>query len=113
MQSSGTLRDNRSQISEEMTKIFCAAELQAELRETLLLRHGPILGGKPLAVALGYRSVAAFRQARRRGQITVPLFIVPHRQGWFALTQDVADWLTCLRLASQRKEADQNTLRTA
>lgn len=92
-----------------MTNDLIAAKLQAGLRETLFQRHGPILGGKTLAATLGYQSVAAFRQARRRGQITVPLFTVPHRQGWFALSQDVADWLVRLRLTPQEREENRKT----
>jgi hypothetical protein len=71
--------------------------LKVQLRESLLRLHGPLLGGKPLVLALGHRSVESLRQARRRGQVAVPLFTVPNRRGWFALTQDVADWLASVR----------------
>lgn len=71
--------------------------LRAELRESLLRLHGPLLGGEALASALGHRSAESLRQARRRGQVAVPLFTVPNRRGWYALTQDVADWLTATR----------------
>ena len=81
--------------------------LQVELRESLLRFHGPLLGGEALVEALGHRSAASLRQARRRGQITVTLFTVPNRRGWFALTQEVADWLVSVRLKSeQRGEGD-------
>jgi len=76
------------------------ADLKAQLRESLLRLHGPLLGGAPLVAALGHRSAASLRQARRRGQVAVPLFTVQNRRGWFALTQDVADWL-----AEMRREA--------
>ena len=74
------------------------AHLRKELRETLLRLHGPLLGGEPLAAALGHRSVASLRQARRRGQVMVPLFTVPNRRGWFALTLDV--WLSATRMGA-------------
>lgn len=48
-----------------------------QLYEDLLERHGPILGGVDLAQAMGYRSLAAFRQARRRGQVEVSLLAFP------------------------------------
>ena len=76
------------------------AHLRKELRETLLRLHGPLLGGEPLAAALGHRGVASLRQARRRGQVMVPLFTVPNRRGWFALTLDVADWLSATRMGA-------------
>lgn len=61
--------------------------------EDLRKQHGPILGGEDLSKALGYRSLAAFRQARRRGQVEVELFSLPNRRGVFALVFEVAQWL--------------------
>lgn len=72
-------------------------DLRSELRTTLEDRHGPVLGGGDLRRALGYVNAAALRQARRRGQVTVPLFTLPKRRGMFALTRDVADWLSDAR----------------
>lgn len=77
--------------------------LQLELRESLLRMHGPLLGGKALVAALGHKSSASLRQARRRGQVSVTLFTVPNRRGWFALTQDVADWLVDIRMGVQEE----------
>lgn len=71
--------------------------LQQQMRESMLRLHGPLLGGDALIAALGHRTAASLRQARRRGQVDVPLFMVPNRRGWFALTQDVADWLADIR----------------
>jgi len=67
--------------------------LANELRESLEGRYGPLLGGANLVEALGYRNVAALRQARRRGHVAVTLFSLPKRRGYFALTRDVAEWL--------------------
>lgn len=80
------------------------AVVRAQLRETLLRLHGPLLGGDALVSALGHRSAASLRQARRRGQVAVPLFTVPNRRGWFALTLDVADWLAAMRASASAKE---------
>lgn len=71
--------------------------LRSQLRLSLLSTHGPLLSGEALATAMGFRSQASLRQARLRGQVGVPLFTVPRRRGWFALTQDVADWLAEVR----------------
>lgn len=68
-------------------------DLHAILYDELLERHGPIIGGLDLAHAMGYRSLAAFRQARRRGQVEVQLFSLPNRRGVFALVAEVARWL--------------------
>ncbi len=70
---------------------------RTQLRESLLHLHWPLMGGPDLMTALGHRSPASLRQARRRGQIGIVLFTVPNRRGLFALTQDVADWLAQMR----------------
>jgi len=69
------------------------SELSKELRKELEQRHGPLLGGAALVVALGYPSAAALRQARRRGKLAVAMFRLPGRRGYFSLARDVADWL--------------------
>lgn len=76
-------------------------ELQDVLRNELEANHGPLITGNALVSALGLRSGAALRQARRRGQIAVPLFTVPHRRGLFALSRDIADWLARVRLSAE------------
>jgi hypothetical protein len=75
------------------TSIDLDAPLINALYEDLRSQHGPILGGADLSRALGYRSLAAFRQARRRGQVEVKLFSLPNRRGVFALGIEVAQWL--------------------
>lgn len=76
-------------------------ELAGWLHDGLLARHGPVLGGEDLARALGYRSQAAFRQARRRGQVDIALFSLPNRRGVFALTCVVATWLAQIYQGNQ------------
>ena len=80
--------------------------LQQQMRESMLRLHGPLLGGQALTAALGHRTAASLRQARRRGQVAVPLFTVPNRRGWFALTLDVADWLADMRSEVAKEERD-------
>lgn len=88
-----------------------SASLQSGLRESMLRMHGPLLGGDALVAALGHKNHASLRQARRRGQVAVTLFTVPNRRGWFALTQEVADWLASMRLeAGQKGEGDSTRL---
>lgn len=71
--------------------------LKAALREEMESRHGPLLGGTTLVAALGLKSAAALRQARKRGHVAVAVFTLPKRRGVFALTRDVADWLAQAR----------------
>lgn len=74
--------------------------LKLQLRRELEQLHGPLLGGQKLIVSLGLGNAAALRQARRRGRVAVPLFTLPSRRGFFALTRDVADWLAEARLTA-------------
>lgn len=60
--------------------------------------HGPLLKGDGLANALGYKSLASLRQAKKRNQVGVALFELPNRKGLYALTAEVADWLAMCRL---------------
>jgi hypothetical protein len=76
--------------------------LEAQLCESLLRLHGPMISGDDLRITLGYPSKDAFRQAFVRKTVPVPVFDIEHRRGKFALTQDVAAWL-----AAQRERARQ------
>lgn len=69
---------------------------KSEIFEELQARFGPLIGGKELALALGFASTTAFRQALRRGNIPVKVFVLPSRKGKFALTRDVSRWLETL-----------------
>lgn len=67
--------------------------LARKIEQDLLDRHGPLIGGEHLSQALGFVSLKAFRQARRRGRVDVHTFNIVGRRGSFALTSDVARWL--------------------
>lgn len=75
--------------------------LKKQLRQDLERIHGPLLGGPKLVAALGHSNAASLRQARRRGRVAVPLFTLPKRRGFFALTLDVANWLAEARLTAK------------
>jgi hypothetical protein len=79
------------------SQLASVQKLVKQLHQELHVQHGPVLGGESLARALGYRSLDAFRQARRRGQVEVPLLSLPNRRGVFALALDVAQWLARAR----------------
>ncbi|HCY15439.1 MAG TPA: hypothetical protein DHV21_05590 [Curvibacter sp.] len=68
-------------------------QLAAQLEAELLNRYGPMMGGKDLHRALGYRSAVGFRSALSRQQVFVTVFNLAHRRGKFALTKDIAVWL--------------------
>ncbi len=59
----------------------------------LLEKYGPLIDGKELASLLRFSSMAAFRQALRRGALPVKVFELPGRKGKFAFTQDLVQWL--------------------
>ncbi|MEJ1129073.1 helix-turn-helix transcriptional regulator [Variovorax sp. CCNWLW225] len=52
-----------------------------------------MIPGTDLWHLLGYPTPGAFRQAAHRGRVPVPLVVLPHRRGRFALRRDVASWI--------------------
>lgn len=72
-------------------------QLTHEIERSLFDRHGPLMADDNLRIALGYKSMEAFRQAMSRGTLGVPVFSIPHRRGKYALVKDVAAWLATLR----------------
>jgi hypothetical protein len=67
------------------------------LEHELSSRHGPMMTGEHLRIALGYPSKEAFRQAVARKTTPIPIFGIEKRRGKFALTKDVAAWLAAQR----------------
>lgn len=65
-----------------------------ELVQRLSDKYGAVLSSKALVKELGYPSAASFQQALARGAVPVPIFKIEHRRGSFALTRDVAIWLS-------------------
>ena len=63
--------------------------LIAELKQ----RYGPLLGPPQLVWLLGFKSHDSCTRALRTGALHVPAFRLPGRPGYFAFTEDVADWL--------------------
>lgn len=86
------------------------AALAHALEHDLFERHGPLIADDALRLALGYRSMEAFRQAMVRRTVPVPVFALANRRGKYALVKDVAWWLAELRIAaanpSERKKTD-------
>lgn len=74
--------------------------LNVALPAELERQYGPLLGGDALRQALGYPSRASLRQAYYQQRVPVPVFKIPRRRGFFALTRDVAQWLCAIRLNS-------------
>lgn len=63
-------------------------------------RYGLLMGSHELTEALGFASLASFRQACRRRNIHIPMFKIAGRAGRFALSSDVAKWLWSMRTAN-------------
>ena len=68
-------------------------ELAKQIENDLIERFGIVLGAKILAKTLGYASIDALRQSIVRKTNPIPVFKLPNRRGYFALTKDVAEWL--------------------
>lgn len=67
--------------------------LYTKLLNDLSSRYGQVIGGEKLSKALGFSSVAAMKQALKRGSLDIPTFFIEGRRGRFALASDVASWL--------------------
>lgn len=65
----------------------------AALTLELSQRYGEVIGGNTLKRALGFSTMAAFKQSINRGTLTLPTFYIEGRRGRYALASDVAEWL--------------------
>lgn len=83
---------------EPMQIQILASELELDLKH----RYGLMVGGSALWRELGYTSYDAFRKAKQRGRIEVPLFEVANRRGFFALSKEVACWIATQRCSRQQ-----------
>ncbi len=71
--------------------------LEPQMQDIMLKEYGPLMGGEDLRRALGYRTWSAFARAVRSESLGVSVFDIPGRRGKFALTREVASWLTRVR----------------
>lgn len=78
--------------------------MRNSLEQQLMNEFGPIMGGRELVRALGYRTLPAFRRACRDGVLGLRVFNLPDRKGKFALTRDVADFI--VKYAEQQPEKE-------
>lgn len=90
-----------------------AFERQVTAKERQLIRDfgAMLLSGRPLQMALGYRTLESLRQAIKRGTVPVRVFPIENRRGKFALPKDVARWLVHLEIGqvppTTRNDRDQ------
>jgi hypothetical protein len=66
------------------------------LLAALLRQYGPLLGPEDLRHALAFQSRSALHQAVVRGAVPIRVFKLPSRNGRFALTHELAQWLADL-----------------
>jgi hypothetical protein len=74
--------------------------LRKRLEQSIADKYGHMIGGADLANLLGYRSTDTLRKAVANQTLTLKTFVVPGRQGRFALTAEVTDWLIAMRSQS-------------
>jgi hypothetical protein len=83
----------------DMTQHNPPEPLIKELQDVLTRLHGSLLVSRDLWKVLGYASPKAYRQARTRKRVPMTKFEIEGRSGHFAVTLDVARWLTEQRLS--------------
>lgn len=69
-------------------------QYKKQLVKELTNDYGTLISGNSLCHLLGFPSMAAFRKGIERGTIEVPILTFDNRRGKFALTKDIAEWLT-------------------
>ena len=68
-------------------------DVMQNLKTQMIATFGPTIGGSDLYAALGFKTYSAFYRSYKRNEIGVPVFTLNGRRGWFALTEEVAEWL--------------------
>ena len=74
-----------------------------DLERKMNNQFGPVIGGKDLYSALGFKTYPAFHRINSLGELGVHVFKLTGRRGWFALTEDVAKWLEEQSLKPSKK----------
>jgi hypothetical protein len=81
------------------------ASARDEVRRQLFRTYGPLLTREQIVRILGFRTAEALERSVERGQIALRVIRIPHRQGLFARTSDLIDYLDSLdQHVIQRKE---------
>lgn len=86
--------DTNTAISRNSRVLTIMTSRSHQLNDAMLRQYGPLIGGADLRKALGFRTAATFQRAVREKTLNVPVFDVPGRRGKFALTVDIAIWIT-------------------
>lgn len=76
-------------------------DLGESLANQLIDKHGPLISGEDLWKSIGFTSATAFKQAKSKGRLDIPVFSLPNRRGSYAFTEHVAEWLR--KLAKEAK----------
>ena len=77
-----------------------------EILMDLTERYGELVGGVLLSKILGYTSLDAVKRSIERRTLNLPTFFVKGRRGRFALTVDIAQWLSECRANTDYKSRD-------
>jgi len=78
-------------------------DLGESLANQLLEEHGPLISGEDLWKTIGFTSASAFKQAKSKHRLDIPVFSLPNRRGSYAFTMHVADWLRKLAKEAEMK----------
>lgn len=68
------------------------------IEKELIDKYGGVIGNADLRHELGYKSYSSFNRAVRMGLLAVKVFEIKNRRGKFALTTDIANWLSELKI---------------
>lgn len=80
-----------------------AKEDFSHFEQEVISKYGLLMSSNDLVEILGYTSLGAFRQGRKRKKIDLKMFKMEGRAGMFALSVDVAKYLWQKRNESEAK----------
>lgn len=64
-----------------------------DLKSRMFEKYGPTITGDDLYQMLGFETYEAFHRARKLNQFSIKLFKLENRRGWYALTEELAEWI--------------------
>ncbi len=79
------------------------SEFKQYIEQQLINQYGVLVTGDSLHKALGFNSSAAFRKGVERGTVEIPIMSFKNRRGKYALSTDIAEWITKYRFSSLEK----------
>lgn len=64
-----------------------------DLKSRMFEKYGPTITGDDLYQMVGFETYEAFHRAKKLNQFSLKVFKLENRRGWYALTEELAEWI--------------------